>query len=68
MSRARFHDIIPKPFFLSTKNAGNEREPASAALIKQRSSIMLAIITLLYREYCRACLAGMHRHHLGSAK
>jgi hypothetical protein len=29
---------------------------------------MLAIITLLYREYCGACLAGMHRRHLGASK
>jgi hypothetical protein len=35
------------------KNAGHEPEPALLPLIKQRSSIMSAIITLLYREYCR---------------
>lgn len=29
---------------------------------------MLAIITLLYREYCRACLARMRRHHLGTQR
>jgi hypothetical protein len=64
----RFHEIVLKPFFLRAKNGGNKRKTTSIMLIKQRSWIMLAIITLLYREYCRACLAGMQRHRLGAAK
>jgi len=30
-------------------------------------SIMSAIITLLYREYCKACLAEMRKVHRGSS-
>jgi hypothetical protein len=29
---------------------------------------MSAIITLLYRTYCKAYLAGMHKHGLGAAR
>jgi hypothetical protein len=31
-------------------------------VIKQRSSIMLAFFTMLYREHCRARLAEMRKH------
>jgi hypothetical protein len=34
-------------------------------MIKQRSSVMLAILTLIYREFCIARLAEMGKHHLG---
>jgi hypothetical protein len=33
-------------------------------VIKQRSSIMLAFFTMLYREYCRARLAEMRKYQL----
>jgi hypothetical protein len=33
---------------------------------EQWSSIMSAFLTLIYREYCKACLAEMQKHHLGS--
>jgi hypothetical protein len=29
---------------------------------------MSVIITFLYREYCKACLAAMQKHHLGVAR
>jgi hypothetical protein len=35
-----------------------------SAVIKQRSSVMSALLTLIYHEFCRACLAGMRKHHL----
>jgi hypothetical protein len=34
---------------------------------QQWSSIMLAIINLLYREYCKARVAEMRARHLGAA-
>jgi hypothetical protein len=37
-----------------------------AALIKQWSSIMWAIITLMYRSYCRARLLEMRKYHLAN--
>jgi hypothetical protein len=33
-------------------------------VIKQRSSIMLAFFTMLYRGYCRARLAEMRKYQL----
>ena len=33
-------------------------------VIQQRSSIMLAFFTMLYREYCRARLAEMRKYQL----
>jgi hypothetical protein len=33
---------------------------------QQSSSIMSAFLTLIYREYCKACLAEMGKHCLGS--
>jgi hypothetical protein len=37
---------------------------ASAPLVKQRGSIMFALLNLLYRAYCRARLLEMRRQHL----
>jgi hypothetical protein len=33
-------------------------------VIQQRSSIMMAFFTMLYREYCRARLAEMRKYQL----
>jgi hypothetical protein len=33
-------------------------------VIQQRSSIMLAFFTMLYREYCRSRLAEMRKYQL----
>jgi len=35
-----------------------------SALIKQRSSVMSALLTLIYHEFCKACLAEMRKQHL----
>jgi hypothetical protein len=34
-----------------------------SALMKQRSSVMSALLTLIYHEFCKACLAEMRKHH-----
>jgi len=39
-------------------------DPLTINAIKQRSSIMLAFFTMLYREYCRARLAEMRKYQL----
>ncbi|WP_154073206.1 hypothetical protein [Bradyrhizobium erythrophlei] len=33
---------------------------------QQWSSIMSALLTLIYRAYCKACLAEMQKHYPGS--
>jgi hypothetical protein len=33
-----------------------------SALIKQRSSVMSALLTLIYHEFCKARLAEMRKH------
>lgn len=38
----------------------------AAANDQQWSSIMSALLTLIYREYCKACLAEMKKHYPGS--
>jgi hypothetical protein len=45
--------------------AGNYHGPASSAVIRQRSSVMSALLNLIYREFCIARLAEMGKHHLG---
>jgi hypothetical protein len=44
--------------------AGNDRRPACAAAGQTRSSVMSVLINLFYREYCRARLMEMRKHHL----
>jgi hypothetical protein len=34
-------------------------------VIKQRSSVMAALLNLIYREFCIARLAEMGKRHLG---
>jgi hypothetical protein len=55
--------IVTKPFFGSLedvrKQACDRLEPD-----QQRGSIMWAIFNMLYRQYCRACLAEFRKYHL----
>lgn len=45
-----------------------KRMPASlGALIKQRSSIMWTVLSLIYRQYCWARLMEMRKSHLSTA-
>jgi hypothetical protein len=53
-------------FWPAAKIGGNHCARTSL-LIKQWSSVMSAIITLLYREYCKARLAEMRKLHLGGS-
>jgi hypothetical protein len=46
------------------ENGRKQRSGKPKQLVKQRSSIMSAILTLFYRAYCLARLTEMRRHHL----
>jgi hypothetical protein len=53
-----------KPFSAG-RNAGWKRSAPSIVVADQaRSSVMSALINLLYREYCRARLMEMRKQHL----
>jgi hypothetical protein len=50
-----------------SRENGRKRTPVRIGGNDQQwSSIMSALLTLIYREYCRARLAEMHRHRLGA--
>jgi hypothetical protein len=52
---------------LASLRKRQETNVGHAALHDQQwSSIMSAFLTLIYREYCKACLAEMQKHFLGS--
>jgi hypothetical protein len=51
-----------KPFSQTAKSSRNNRDLPSA-LIKQRGSIMLALIlNAIYRQFLKAALPGMGKH------
>lgn len=63
--------LFTKPFSMATKpfpavdeNGRKQRSRNMPALVKRWSSIMSALITLIYREYCLARLAEMRKCHL----
>jgi hypothetical protein len=51
-----------KPFQASGEDGRKWVIAKVTAVIKQRSSIMLAFFTMLYRGYCRARLAEMRKY------
>jgi hypothetical protein len=54
--------------FFPASDVGWKQTAFNLSAIDQRwSCIMLAIITLLYREYCKARVAEMRARHLGAA-
>jgi hypothetical protein len=57
--------LLKKPFFESGEDGRKQARANIEAVIKQRSSVMSAFLTLIYREYCKARLAEMRKHHLG---
>jgi hypothetical protein len=62
----RRNQFLPRRnrFRRPAKAAGNGRRRSIGSLVKQRGSIMLAFLNLLYRAYCRARLLEMRRQHL----
>jgi hypothetical protein len=54
-----------KPFFESGEDSRKSSPPTMAAVDQQRSSVMAALINLIYREFCIARLAEMGKRHLG---
>jgi hypothetical protein len=55
------NDATMKPIWPIGDNRPKPTRRRLRPLIKQRGSIMSAILTLVYREYCRACLSRIHR-------
>jgi hypothetical protein len=51
-----------KPFLPDGEDSRKSNPCNLVCLVKQWSSIMSALITLIYREYCRARLAEMRKH------
>jgi hypothetical protein len=53
-----------KSFYASGEDGRKQVIATMRVVVKQRSSIMLAFFTMLYREYCRARLAEMRKYQL----
>ena len=59
------HETGLKPFSEASEKALKRKGPSLQGVIKRWGSIMWAIITFLYRQYCLARLAEMRRYRLG---
>jgi hypothetical protein len=53
-----------KPFFSAHEEDLKQRRAYKSIMIRQRSMIMLSFINFLYREYCRAMMIDMRKHHV----